>query len=115
MSPAKLGDIGLRAPGGDGGISAARQAAQEALCRAGQFLKWEELQKLAKTVQAWRISELLVSTVLTSQIWPWASAVPCPVLGTEGCAPTGTRTLPQQILLQAVLAPEVSKGTLQPG
>nr|XP_021142028.1 maestro heat-like repeat-containing protein family member 7 isoform X3 [Columba livia] len=37
------------------------QAAQEALCRAGRFLKWEELQKLAKTVQAWRISELLLS------------------------------------------------------
>ncbi|XP_065498931.1 maestro heat-like repeat-containing protein family member 7 [Caloenas nicobarica] len=37
------------------------QAAQEALCCAGQFLEWEELKKLAKTAQAWRISELLLS------------------------------------------------------
>ncbi|NXI38761.1 MROH5 protein, partial [Galbula dea] len=36
------------------------KASQEALCSAGQFLKWRQLAQLAETAQAWRISECLL-------------------------------------------------------
>ncbi|NXD82399.1 MROH5 protein, partial [Halcyon senegalensis] len=37
------------------------KAAQEALCSSAQFLKWRQLEQLAKTAQAWRIGECLLA------------------------------------------------------
>ncbi|NXL44764.1 MROH5 protein, partial [Podilymbus podiceps] len=37
------------------------KASQEALCSAGRFLKWRQLEQLAKTAQAWRIGPCLLA------------------------------------------------------